>query len=80
MKVTYVAGWGTSAPAAFNTARADHPAQPVGNPARPVAAAAMGGQEMVTPPGFGFAIPNRAAELLDGLAERDAVHVSEAYV
>jgi len=26
----------------------------------------MGGGEMVTVPGFGFAIPNMAAELLDG--------------
>jgi hypothetical protein len=35
--------------------------------------------EMVTPPGFGFAIPNRAAELLDG-AQGGMPYVSQAYV
>jgi hypothetical protein len=67
MAITYVAGWGTAVPAAFNTAsriilqnlwRTQH-----GPSARP----AMGGSdEMVTMPGFGFAIPNQAAEILNG--------------
>ena len=64
--VTYVAGWGVSVPAAFNLfARIvfQHMWETQHGPsARP----SMGGQEMVTPPGFAFAIPNRAAELLDG--------------
>ncbi len=64
--VTYVAGWGTQVPAAFGLfARIvfKHMWETQHGPsARP----SMGGQEMVTPPGFAFAIPNRAAELLDG--------------
>jgi hypothetical protein len=67
MSITYVAGWGTAVPAAFNTAariilqnlwETQH-----GPSARP---SMTGGNEMVTPPGFGFAIPNQAAELLNG--------------
>ncbi len=64
--VTYVAGWGTSVPAAFNTfARivVQHLWQTQHGPQT---LPAMGGQETVTVPGFGFAIPNRAAELLQG--------------
>ena len=66
MSVVYVAGWGTSVPAAFNSfARiviqhlwtSQH-----GPSARPQ----MGGDDMATVPGFGFAIPNMAAELLNG--------------
>jgi len=64
--VTYVAGWGTQVPAAFGLfARIvfKHMWETQHGPsARP----SMGGQEMVNPPGFAFAIPNRAAELLDG--------------
>jgi hypothetical protein len=64
--VTYVAGWGTAVPAAF------------GNAARlilqhlwdtqhgPAARPSMGGDEMVSLPEFGFMIPSRAAELLEG--------------
>src|SRR5262249_13202559 len=66
MTVTYVAGWGTSAPAAFNQfARLvlqhlwETQHGPAGRPS-------MGGMDLVQPPGFGFAIPNRAAELLNG--------------
>ena len=65
--VTYVAGWGVAVPAAFNTAariilqnlwETQH-----GPSARPQ----MGVQgDMVTMPGLGFAIPNQAAELLEG--------------
>lgn len=66
MSVVYVAGWGTQVPAAFNSfARiviqhlwtSQH-----GPSARP----SMGGEDMATIPGFGFAIPNMAAELLNG--------------
>jgi hypothetical protein len=66
--VTYVAGWGTSVPAAFNTAAriilqnlwdTQH-----GPSARPSIGGGPG--EMVTIPGFGFAIPNQAAQLLEG--------------
>ena len=77
--VTYVAGWGTSVPAAFgifarivlqNLWRTQH-----GPSARP----SMGGEEMTTPPGFGFAIPNQAAELLAG-SQNGIPFLSEAYV
>jgi hypothetical protein len=66
MTITYVAGWGTAVPAAFNVAAriilqhlwtAQH-----GPSVRP----SMGGSDLVTIPGFGFAIPNMAAELLNG--------------
>jgi hypothetical protein len=66
MTVTYIAGWGTSAPAVFNTAAriiVQHLWETQHGPAqRP----SMGGMELTTVPGFGFAIPNRAAELLNG--------------
>ena len=66
MNVTYVAGWGTAVPAALNLfARivVQHLWDTQHGPAqRP----SMGGQEMVQPAGFGYAIPNRAAELLNG--------------
>ena len=66
MTVTYVAGWGTAVPAALNLfARIvlQHLWDTQHGPAqRPQ----MGGQEMVQPPGFGFLIPSRAAELLSG--------------
>ena len=80
MTVTYVAGWGTSVPAAFGTAariilqnlwETQH-----GPSARP----SMGAQaDMVTLPGFGFAIPNQAAELLNGSVNGVPIML-EAYV
>jgi hypothetical protein len=77
--VIYVAGWGTSVPAAFNSASRiiiqhlwDSQHGPAGRPS-------MGGEEMTTLPGFGFAIPNMAAELLDG-AQGGISFVSEAFV
>lgn len=65
--VTYVAGWGTAVPAAISLAARiilDHLWDLQHGPsARP----SMGsGMELVTPPGFSFAIPNYAAELLQG--------------
>ena len=66
MTVTYVAGWGTAVPAAFNVAARiilQHLWETQHGPsARP----SMGGDELVTPAGFGYAIPAAAAELLDG--------------
>jgi hypothetical protein len=65
--VVYVAGWGAQVPAAFNLFgrivlqhlwESQH-----GPSARP---SMGGGGELVTIPGFGFAIPNMAAELLNG--------------
>jgi len=78
--VTYVAGWGVAVPAAFNTAsriilqnlwQTQH-----GPSARPSMGAS---DEMVTPPGFGFAIPNQAAELLNG-SQNGIPFMQEAYV
>ena len=64
--VVYVAGWGTVAPPAFNLTarmilqhlwRTQH-----GPSARP----GMGSEEMTVLPGFGYAIPSQAADLLIG--------------
>ncbi len=63
--VTYVAGWGTAVPAAFGTA-ARIILQNLWSTQRGPAPQPLMGEEMVTLPGFGFAIPNQAAELLDG--------------
>lgn len=80
VNVTYVAGWGTAVPAAFNTAsriilqnlwETQH--GPSGRPSMD------GGEDMVTPPGFGFAIPAQAAELLDG-SQNGMPFMAEAYV
>jgi hypothetical protein len=77
--VIAVAGWGTSVPAAFNSfARiviqwlwtSQH--GPAGRPS-------MGGQEMTTVPGFGFAIPNMAADLLEG-SQNGVPFRSEAFI
>jgi hypothetical protein len=79
VNVTYTAGWGTSVPATFNIfARivlqnlwtTQH-----GPSSRP----SMGGEEMTTPPGFSFAIPNAAAELLDG-SQGGVPFLSQVYV
>jgi len=78
--VTYVAGWGITTPAAFNTAAriilqnlwdTQH-----GPSARP---SMSGAEELVTPPGFTFGIPPRAAELLNGSAN-GIPFMTEAYV
>jgi len=78
VNVTYVAGWGTSVPAAFNSA-ARIILQNLWDTQRGPAALPMGGGDMVTPPGFGFAIPNRAAELLNGM-QNGMSFISEAYI
>jgi hypothetical protein len=78
MSVTYVAGWGTAAAPVFNVSarmiiqhlwRTQH-----GPSQRPSM-----GEEETTLPGWGFAIPNQAAELLDGSLNGMAI-MSEAYV
>jgi len=76
--VIYVAGWGVSVPAAFNSF-ARIVVQHLWNSQRGPAALPMGGGEMVTVPGFGFAIPNMAAELLNG-SQGGIPFLSEAYV
>jgi len=64
--ITYVAGWGTSVPAAFSLAARIILAH-IWEPQRgPASLPGLGGSDMVTLPGMGFAIPNMAAELLDG--------------
>jgi hypothetical protein len=76
--VLYVAGWGTSVPAAFNTA-ARIILQHLWESKRGPLAMPMAGEPAVMVPGFGFAIPNRAAELLDG--SQDGIpFMSEAYL
>jgi hypothetical protein len=64
--VTYVAGWGTEVPASFNSAARIILANLWDTQHGPSQRPQMGGMEMTTPPGFGFAIPNRAAQLLEG--------------
>ena len=79
MTVTYVAGWGTAVPAAFNSAAriiVQHLWLTQHGPSqRP----RMGGDDLVTLPGWGFAIPNRAAELLNG-SLNGMSFLQEAYV
>jgi hypothetical protein len=76
--VTYVAGWGMSVPAAFSTAGGII-LQNLWDTQRGPAAQPMQGEEMVTLPGFGFAIPNQAAELLDG-SQDGMSFMNEAFV
>jgi hypothetical protein len=76
--VVYVAGWGVSVPAAFNTF-ARIVIQHLWSSQRGSASLPMGGSELVTLPGFGFAIPNMAAELLNG-AQGGIPFLTEAYV
>jgi len=75
--VTYVAGWGTQVPPSINTAARVILAHLWDTQHGPSARPSMGPVEMVTPPGFGFAVPAYAAELLgghqNGMAFADAV-------
>jgi hypothetical protein len=77
--VTYVAGWGTEVPAAFNTAARFILAHLWSSQHGPTSRPSMGSLDLVTPPGFGFAIPSAAAELLDGQLNGMPFR-SEAYV
>lgn len=78
VNVTYVAGWGVSIPAAFGSF-ARIVLQHLWTSQRGPAAMPMGGGEMVTIPGFGFAVPNMAAELLNG-SQNGIPFISEAYL
>jgi hypothetical protein len=75
---TYVAGWGVSVPAAFNSFARIVLAH-LWSSQRGPAALPMGGGEMVSVPGFGFAVPNMAAELLNG-SQGGVPFLSQAYV
>jgi hypothetical protein len=78
VNVTYVAGWGVSVPAAFNSF-ARVVIQHLWNSQRGPAALPMGGGEMTAIPGFGFLVPNMAAEMLAG--SQDGIpFLSEAFV
>ena len=79
MSITYVAGWGTTVPAAFNLAARIIVQHLWMTQHGPSARPSMGGDETVTLPGWGFAIPNRAAELLDG-SLNGMKFAQEAYV
>lgn len=79
MTVTYVAGWGTAAPAAINLAARIIVKHLWDTQHGPSARPSMGGDETVVLPGFGFAIPDRAAELLDGTVNGMPLRL-EAYV
>jgi hypothetical protein len=67
VNVTYVAGWGTAVPAAFGTAARIILQNLWETQHGPAARPSIGAGDMVTPPGFSFAIPNQAAELLAGM-------------
>ncbi len=64
--VTYVAGWGTAVQPAFSSAARIILAHLWESQRGPASLPGLGGGDVVTMPGFGFAIPNMAAELLDG--------------
>jgi hypothetical protein len=76
--VTYVAGWGTTVPAAFGAA-ARIILQNLWSTQRGPSPQPLMGEDMTSLPGFGFAIPNQAAELLDG-AQGGIPFLTEAYV
>jgi hypothetical protein len=76
--VTYVAGWGASVPPTFNSF-ARVVIQHLWTSQRGPAALPMGGGEMVQIPGFGFLVPNLAAEMLAG-SQGGVPFLSEAYV
>jgi len=79
VNVTYVAGWGVTVPAAFNEFARIVLANLWDTQHGPSQRPQMGGQEMTTPPGFAFAIPNRAAELLAGMQD-GMPFLSEAFI
>lgn len=77
--VAYVAGWGTSVPAAFNSFARITLQHLWTSQHGPSARPSMGGADMVTIPGFGFAVPNMAAELLNG-SQNGVPFLAEAYL
>jgi hypothetical protein len=64
--VTYVAGWGTAIPAAFNNAARIILANLWDTQHGPAARPSMGGEELTSLPPFPYLIPRGAAELLGG--------------
>lgn len=77
--VVYVAGWGTSVPAAFGSFARITLQHLWTSQHGPSSRPSMGGADMVTIPGMGFAVPNMAAELLNG--SQDGVpFLTEAYI
>jgi len=64
--VTYVAGWGVAVPAAFNLASRMILQHLWTTQRGSVSLPMQGGDELVTLPGMGFAIPRAAAQLLNG--------------
>jgi hypothetical protein len=64
--VTYVAGWGAAVPAAVNSAARIILKNLWDTQRGATAAPMMGGGETAMIPGFAFAIPSRAAQLLNG--------------
>ncbi len=66
VNAVYVAGWGTFVPAAFNVAARIILAHLWQTQHGPSARPSVGGQETAMAPGFAFAIPKRAAEMLNG--------------
>src|SRR5215831_10567020 len=60
MTITYVAGWGTTVPAAFNLAARIIVQHLWTSQRGPAPQPSMGGMDLVQPPGFTYAIPNRA--------------------
>jgi hypothetical protein len=79
VNITYVAGWGTAVPAAFGSAARIILAHLWESQRGPASLPGLGGGDMTTMPGFGFAIPNMAAELLDG-EQNGMPFANEAFV
>ncbi len=79
VNIVYVAGWGTSVQPAFSSAARIILAHLWESQRGPASLPGLGGGDMVTMPGFGFAIPNMAAELLDGAAN-GIPYANEAFV
>jgi hypothetical protein len=79
VNVTYVAGWGTAVPPAFGTAARIILQHLWQTQRAPSLQGPLAGGGEVTLPGFGFAIPNAAAELLDG-AQNGMSYISQVFV
>jgi hypothetical protein len=77
--VVYIAGWGVSVPAAFNSFARIVLAHLWTSQRAGAAAMPIGGGDMTTIPGFGFAVPNEAAELLNG-SQNGIPFLDQAYV
>jgi len=79
MTVTYKAGWGTAVPPVFNYAARIILQHMWDTQHGPSVRPSMGGQDLVQVPGFGFLIPNRAAEALNGTVNGMPLRL-EAYI